>query len=385
MPAPVKNMRSLTAFATPPANLDIAQLNGEAVRALGLMFNAERQLYCHRLRHSEAGLVQEGISHRYTLMTLLGLFRGEAAGLTCPINNRAVLGGLVRDTAWIENIGDLGLLLWTCAVVSPERLHEIFSRGNLETAFDHSHEIREGRTMELAWFLSGLAHARLALPHELQDLTDLAQRTYQLLRKNQGEQGIFGHTSRKGKISYFLRARVGSFADQVYPIYALSKFSQAYGVPTALEMATRCADAISRVQGTMGQWWWHYDAASGRAVEKYPVYSVHQQGMAPMALFALEEAGGMDYSESINRGLHWIAGHNELLCDLRHASGLVWRCLSHGRRYKVYLERAQGFLGLETNTKSGDDLEILKECRPYELGWLLYAFAGRKLSRALSQ
>jgi hypothetical protein len=378
-------MRSPTALATPPANLDIAQLNNEAVRALGLMFNADKQLYCYRLRYSETGLVQEGISHRYTLMTLLGLSQAEAAGMDCPISNRAVLGGLVRNTTWIENIGDLGLLLWACAVVSPERLHEIYSRVNLESAFDHSHEIREGRTMELAWFLSGLAHARLVLTHELQDLTDLAQRTYQLLRKNQGHQGIFGHASRKGNISSCLRARIGSFADQVYPIYALSKFSQAYGMQTAFEMAISCADAISRVQGTMGQWWWHYDAASGRAVEKYPVYSVHQQGMAPMALFALKDAGGPDYSEPIHRGLGWIAGHNELLSDLRHASGLVWRCLYYGRRYKAYLDRAQGFMGLETNTGSDDDLEILRECRPYELGWLLYAFAGRKLSRAISQ
>ena len=33
-----------------------------------------------------------------------------------------------------------------------------------------------------------------------------------------------------------------------------------------------------------GQWWWHYDVRDGSVVERYPVYSVHQHAMAPMAL-----------------------------------------------------------------------------------------------------
>jgi hypothetical protein len=234
--------------------------------------------------------------------------------------------------------------------------------------------------MELSWFLSGLAHANMAFTHEFNGLGDLAHKTYQLLRRNQGDSGIFGHLGRNGTIAGILRGRIGSFADQVYPIYALSKFAEAYAVQTALKMARSCAGAICRVQGRMGQWWWHYDAATGRIVDGYPVYSVHQEGMAPMALFALAEASHTDYSAPIDRGLRWITGQNELACDLRHASGLVWRCLQHASRYKVYLDRAQSFVRLNENRESGDDLRIVFECRPYELGWLLYAFAGREAS-----
>ncbi len=369
---------SSNAAAERATSLEVHKLNAQAVKGLAPMVDVERQLFCHKLRQSEYGLVQEGLSHRYTIMTLLGLHRSEAAGLQSPVEIRTVLGGLLQDTTWINSIGDLGLLLWACALVSPERLRETCSSANLQKSFDQSREVREGRTMELAWFLSGLAHVSMALPHQFAGLADLAHKSYQLLRLNQGDSGIFGHLGRKRTIAGILRGRIGSFADQVYPIYALSKFAQAYGVQAALKMARSCADAICGVQGRMGQWWWHYDAATGRIVERYPVYSVHQEGMAPMALFALAEASHLDYSEPIGRGLRWIAGQNELACDLRDASGLVWRCLQHESRYKVYLDRAQNVLGSGKNRESGDGLRILFECRPYELGWLLYAFAGRE-------
>ena len=51
--------------------------------------------------------------------------------------------------------------------------------------------------------------------------------TYGLLIRNQGERGAFGHLSRSKSISGMVRGGVGSFADQVYPIYAMSKFAMA--------------------------------------------------------------------------------------------------------------------------------------------------------------
>jgi len=358
--------------------MDIGPLIERARKGLVPMFDVESQLFCFRLKQSGARLVREGLSRRYTIMTLLGLHRSETAGLKSPVEIQRVLDGLLRDTTWVTNIGDLGLLLWICAASSPDRLREICSKVDLQRTFNQSREVREGRTMELAWFLSGLAHAILAVPGELHGIEDLAQKAYEQLRRNQGDHGFFGHLGRNRTVTGFLRGRIGSFADQAYPIYALSKFAQAYGVRRALEMARNCADAICRVQGPMGQWWWHYDAATGQVVERYPVYSVHQEGMAPMALFALEEAASLDYGEPIYKGLRWISGSNELACDLRDASGVVWRCLYYGNKYKTYLERIKGFLGSNGNGYSCDDLTVLLECRPYELGWLLYALAGRQ-------
>jgi hypothetical protein len=359
--------------------LDIAQLNAGAAEGLAPMFHAGERLFCYKLRQSDGGMVQEGISHRYTLMTLLGLSRGEAAGIESPVDIASVLDGLIADLRWADNLGDLGLLLWTCALVAPDRLKRVYETCDLIAAFERSREARVGQTMELAWLLAGLSHSAMSQGGRDCPMQDLALRAFTILKRNQRPCGYFGHLATDGTLSGRLRGRMGSFADQVYPIYALSIYAQAEPEYTrsALAQARSCADAICRVQGSLGQWWWHYDSITGRVVEQYPVYSVHQEGMAPMALFALAEASGADYSVPIYKGLRWIAGQNEAGCDLRHESGLVWRCLRYTRRRKVYQDRASAFLGLGQKQASGAELAVLRECRPYELGWLLYAFGGR--------
>src|SRR5262249_16281225 len=122
--------------------------------------------------------------------------------------------------------------------------------------------------------------------------------------------------------------------------------------------------------GSMGQWWWHYNSRTGQVAERYPVYSVHQHAMAPMALFALQNASGIDFDSYINKGLQWISEPNELQQDLKDDSAsVVWRCI---RPVNTHVGRVRSLAG---KNLTPNHLQVLKECRPYELGWLLYAFA----------
>jgi hypothetical protein len=355
-------------------------LNELAIDGLPAMFDANQQLFCSRLKRDGSHLVREGVSRRYTIMSLLGLLQAEAKGWRSPVAVRTVLGELLRETTWISNLGDLGLLLWLCALALPEHLKEIVSKVNLADSLA-SREVVEGRTMELAWLLTGLSYAAPAVPATNAELTDLAVQIYQLLKQNQGGHGIFGHQATKRTVAGVLRGRIGSFADQAYPIYALTRFAQAFKVHAALDLARSCSDAICKAQGPLGQWWWHYDASSGRVAQRYPVYSVHQDGMAPMALFALGDATKLDYSGPIYRGLAWLNRNNELRCDMRDASsGMIWRSIYRPRGWKKYQGEVLEFVGAVQTAESADDLKILFECRPYHLGWLLYAFAGRDVN-----
>jgi hypothetical protein len=307
-------------------------------------------------------------------MTLLGLNRFETTGGQSPIAIRPVIDSLVGKYAWIKNIGDVGLMLWLFAVAAPSRLAEVYADLRVETALARYREAREVRTMELAWFLTGLAHATLARSAKLADLTDVSVASYQLLTKNQGAHGIFGHQAVWKSFRGGLRGRIGSFADQVYPIYALVRFAEAYEDQAALCQARSCAEAICRTQGPLGQWWWHYDASTGKVFQKYPVYSVHQQGMGPMALLALGDTLKSDFSEPIYKGLNWICGNNELGIDFRDESThVIWRNI-HRKGRKLHLIDS---VAPSKNAEPVDNLRVLTECRPYELGWLLYAFAGR--------
>jgi hypothetical protein len=343
-----------------------------SVRGLETMFDRDRNLFSYKLKRSPEGLVKEGISRRYTIIALLGLQRAEEIGLHPVFDARSIFDGLVRGTRSIANAGDWGLLLWLCALRAPEELPHLIVRAGLDTLLERFQDVRERCTMEMAWVLAGLAHMRVAGAPGLRVLPDLAFRTYRLMIQNQGTEGIFSHQAGSESYTGKFRGWLGSFADQVYPIYALSKFAQAWGVEEAVRRARRCADTLCSLQGTMGQWWWHYDSASGRAVGRYPVYSVHQDGMAPMALFALNEVSGVDYDGPVQKGMKWIYGANELGVDMRDLpTNTIWRCICQStvRKYSSEL------LALARMPHFSGKLKVLYECRPYHLGWLLYSFS----------
>jgi len=360
-----------------PDETKIRALNSLSVRGLTAMFDDRRQLFCNRLVRTEGGLKSEGLSPRYTLMTLMGLHRGETFGLRSPFDTKVILNGLLKSTQWLDNIGDLGLLLWACALIAPGRFEEVYHKLNVAASIDRDRLAIEGYTMEMAWFLAGLAHGALAGLKCIPGLESLAERGYQVVCNNQGRKGIFGHCAWGKKSARAFRGRLGSFADQVYPIYAFSKFGCAFAHGEALKRAQTCAETICSTQGPLGQWWWHYDSRGGCVSGKYPVYSVHQDAMAPMALFALSESCGRKYNNWIFKGLDWIYGQNELnfdLCD--ESAGIVWRCI-YLPKLSAFIEQAASLLGRgPLSSIAPTRLRVRFEDRPYHFGWVLYAFAN---------
>jgi hypothetical protein len=360
-----------------PENIQkiIHRLNTLAVNGLVPMFDPEKQLFCFTLQKTDAGMVREGISPRYTAMTLMGLHRLEQSGGTSPIDIQRVFDGLLVHSDWITNIGDLGLLLWTCALVAPDRLEEVDRIHDIKNALARYRDASQRNTMYLSWFLTGLSHQALARPEKIAGTKEIAMETYRRIHQNQGKQGIFGHVAGNKGLAGVARSGMGSFADQVYPIYGMTKFSLAYGDEKAVKSALDCALTICKAQGSLGQWWWHYDSTNGQVVETFPVFSVHQHAMGPMALIALGEAIQSDFSPWIYKGLEWI-DDNELGIDMKDDSAnVVWRCIGRNKPYR-YWNLAANFLTGREDQESRNGLHVLHECRPYELGWLLYAFAN---------
>ena len=205
----------------PGDRLDVHHLCELAIEGLIPMFDADQKLFCYRRRLMPDGLVCEGLSPRYTIMALLGLLRCRTAGMQLPIEVEPVVNRLVDDLSWIDGIGDLGLLLWLCALTSTRHLRKLCFNADVKNALHHFGDAREGMTTEVAWFLAGIAHAALAVPEDRSTFEVTATETFQLLKVNQGVGGIFGHLARRMTLAATLRSHIGCFADQVYPIYAL--------------------------------------------------------------------------------------------------------------------------------------------------------------------
>ena len=220
-----------------------------AIRGIESMYVPGKGLFCHRLRKTSEGMIREGISPRYTIMTLLGLLRAQSAGVQPPVDIEATIDRLFDD-AWVDNVGDLGLLLWLCATTAPERLRQFHARFDLSGTLKRFPDARRRFTMELSWFLTGLVFA--SKMEQLAYLEPLASETYRLVQANQGPDGLFGHMAKWHSMAGVVRGRVGSFADQVYPIFAIAHFSDVFGHGEARENALRCANAICSLQGSLG-------------------------------------------------------------------------------------------------------------------------------------
>ena len=140
---------------------------------------------------------------------------------------------------------------------------------------------------------------------------------------------------------------------------------------------------LLRLQLPDGGWPWLYDAETGRIVERYEIYSVHQHAMAPMSLLELAEAAGEErYADAARAGLRWIEGTNELgvqMADPR--ARMIYRSIRRRRpldRLLLYANTASSRLAGRSLMASGGAVEVNAVCRPYELGWLLEAWCGRE-------
>lgn len=357
----------------------IRQLTDLCAEGLRGMFDPKRGLFCYRAIRHEEGLRNEGHSLRYTIISLLGLHRYGKHGGISILDIPAAVPPLFEEARSIDNIGDLGLLLWLCASASPGHLERAWTEFRVDTAMQRYADARDGRTIELSWFLSGLSHAALAGARDLPRLGETSRSALERLAENHGGKGLFRHmriSTPKG----IVRGWIGNFADQVYPIYALARLYQAFGEERALALSLACAEKICSLQGPMGQWWWHYDTAGGKVVGQYPVYSVHQDGMAPMALFAAGEASGRNLEKAITLGFRWIEGSNELGAEMIDPGrNVIWRCF-YRAQHRLFASGLLSMVARSGRIREYRDLRIRYECRPYHLGWLLYAFPDRSRS-----
>jgi hypothetical protein len=355
----------------------ISQLRSTALSALGSMYLPQKGLFAFTKKKRPGGISYEGISRRYTSIALLGLAGEDRQNAVRILDGQTPAEVCRRMTDAIQtptNLGDIALTLWASHVlgVPDERVL---------SALQARQPLADGHpTVEVAWALKALCVAETADVGDLRE--QLAERLVSSFNRTAG---VFPHVL--GNPSSF-RSHVACFADQVYPIQALAAYYARSENPQALEAASRCAATICNLQGDAGQWWWHYHRDTGRIIEGYPVYAVHQYGMAPMALFELHTAGGPDYSKAVYRGLEWMRRAPEVNASLiDRDQGAIWRKVDRTgprkfcRVVKAAASRIHASLRLDLLNGLFPPLAIDYECRPYCMGWLLHAWPGTRISR----
>jgi hypothetical protein len=350
-----------------------------ALRGLERMYNHEAGQFIFCVRKSAAGAAPEGLSDRYTAMTAIGL-AGEEPGAVQRILGggtlRALIQRLIDRVETMQNLGDASLLAWAGRVVGCDT-DRVWER---VLALDPVG--RPYPTVEVAWTLSAAAVDRSAKVGTLGER--LARRLQSVLTPD----GLFPHQVGDESASS-ARGHVSCFADLVYPTLALAQFGAATADAASIRSAAQCAGMMCRLQGPAGQWWWHFDYRTGRVLEGYPVYAVHQDAMAPMALMAAAAAAQTNYDEAIARGLDWLWSAPEIggrsLVD--RDADLIWRKVARREPAKLsrYVQAAVSRVSPHLRAPGLDPIfpptAIDYEDRPYHLGWLLYAWPAARAAR----
>ena len=362
---------------------DVDRLSRLSVRGLARMYVRDEHTFVQTLRGVPGPegptTVAQGRNLRYAAISSLGLAQvseSEQRQALDGLTARSLVKEVTRQARRHTDPGAVALAAWaaaevggTCDVVLFDRMSEWLSSSEPLP------------TVDVSWMLTAALAAR-----SLGDTHSVLAGASRRLLEAQGARGIFPHALPAASLGRW-RSHIGCFADQVYPIQALARLAAASGSQEALDAANRCAARICELQGPAGQWWWHYDVRDGSVVEGYPVYSVHQHAMAPMALFDLHECGGDDHRRSVARGLQWLTTHPEVFDALVDADNdVVWRKV--GRREPA--KAARKLSAVTTSLHAGwhvpgvdaamPPTQVDHECRPYELGWLLYAWHSPRKS-----
>jgi hypothetical protein len=360
--------------STEQVNL-IAQLRSTALSVLESMYLPRQGLFVFTKKKRPGGISYEGISRRYSAIALIGLAGEDRQNAARILGGQApadVCRRMTDDTQVAANLGDIALMLWASHVLG------VPGCGRMISALQSRQPLADGHpTVEVAWALKALCVA------ETSDVGDLRERLAErLVSSFNRTAGVFPHVL--GNPSSF-RSHVACFADQVYPIQALAAYHARSKDPQALEAASRCAATICDLQGTGGQWWWHYHSDTGRIIEGYPVY---QYGMAPMALFELHAVGGPDFSEAVFRGMKWMRKAPEINASLIDSNQCaIWRKVDRTgprkfcRVVKAVGSRIHASLRLDGLNRLFPPRTIDFECRPYCMGWLLYAWPETRIDR----
>jgi hypothetical protein len=371
---------ALAEIDSPAAEL-VDRMVDLSVRGLPPGYAGGEFVFTRRGRLGEDGrwtAVPEGRSVRYSAIVALGVAalpedaqRAALAGDTAL----DLAGNLIERLPGVTNLGDAALISWAAAETGHPQLDRGLHRlAELEDALSAGDPVH---TVEASWALAALVAAHRVLSGT-PDLDRRLENARERLLTGLGDDRLYRHVL--GPASWY-RAHVGCFADQVYPLQALARLHAHTGDGAALKIAEQIAGGICSAQGPEGQWWWHYDARTGGVVEGYPVYSVHQLSMAPMALLDLADAGGTSYMKDIALGLHWMTSRPEVDDELIiEELDLTWRKAARDDPKKI----VRGVRAVATAINQGSRIAVLdriypplavdRECRPYELGWLLYAW-----------
>jgi hypothetical protein len=360
---------------------EMAAHRQRALRLLPEHYVAHLGLFAHKAFRSECTCRTVGTNALYTAVCLVGLAADDAPAaqdFLAEIADRST-AALVSASTTSEDPALLGATAWAFALLEDPRAADLVERiGRLDP--------RCVTSMGAGLALVGLSNALVRLPRVSGAARSIARRWAATLEARFSRRaGLFADAV-PGELRVDpVHRLVTSFASQVYPMLGLAEYALATSTSPP-DSAFHAASTVRRAQGPLGQWWWMYSSRTGRVLEGYPVYVVHQDAMAVMALASLARFGDRSNLGALELGLDWLNGENEIKRPLVSCAPLwfdraIQRSgsdpdgyggMSRPDHVRLVLSSVVGSAARATGPRRGG-FEVLTEDRSYHLGYVLLA------------
>lgn len=293
-------------------------------------------------------------------VVLIGLARADEFSIDHGFSLGSLRTGLLNSIGLAGvSPGELGLSLWAEAVADGSANHEILTEIQRRLPLDPVRLPLE----EHAWLVSGLAEADVD--------ADLLGEFTLSLEARAGKSGLLSDSHRR------IAGGLGMVGSQMHAGIALSKAAAVGAGEDARAIVERLARALTEMQRTDGAWPGVIDSRRGQAAEIYPIFTVNQVALAPLAFRGISD----EIEGSIQRGIEWARGQNVLGFDLIHPRETR---VDHGivpRRHAGSLARGVGqatrLIRGEPRSLEPDDLILDPHVSAEDLGWILEAWVGR--------
>ena len=302
-------------------------------------------------------------SVRASAVVLIGLARAEDLSVDHGFSLGSLRTGLLNSIGLTGvSIGELGLALWAEAVVDGGATGEVLIEIRRRLPLDTDRLPLE----ELAWLVSGMSEAA-----EQGGDRELLGEMATALVSRAGRSGLLADSHRR------VGGSIGTIGAQLHAMVALHKADVSGGADDAGDSLATTAETVLGMQRSDGAWPGVIDSKRGEAAEVYPVFTVNQLALAPMAF----RHAGVEYGAAVDNGIEWARGGNRLGFDLVHPDEAR---IDHGivpRRHASSLIRGVGaatrLIRGEPRDLAPDDLILDPHVSAEDLGWLLEAWTGR--------
>jgi hypothetical protein len=348
-----------------------------ALEGLVRMWDPDRRLLLTRVVADGEVRTNDHLAARYCVMTSLGLHRARRAGHDVPLEPEVILArGL--EAGGVDTLDALAMGLWADAELGTDHASRLLPALIERVRAPEARLATIGRP--LAWALEALSrhHERTHDAGARAAAESLCR--FALERCHHPETGLFTHAVEPrgplGPLPWLPPQAL--FSTQIYWVHALATYGRVFEHAPALAVAAQVMRRLIALRDDHFGWVWRYHAASGTVPEPFPIYSVHQHGMAPMALHLLAELGALEALPTLRESLRWL-GENQLGLEMIDSErAMIYRSIRRAYPMNRLTYPAGRLPFLQPLTRRPAFLRLNASCRAYELGWLLYAWAGRE-------